>query len=95
MPEVLDLRQYKGTGLQPGEVLIPEEASGSVGEGSSGAGAAPVVDEEVLGQLVSMGFSENGSKRAIIATGCNDPEVRIHIYACICIVYIYIYIYGV
>jgi len=74
MPEELDLRPYKGTGLQPGEVLIPEEASASVGEGSSEA----AVDQEVLGQLVSMGFSENGSKRAIMATACNDPEVAMN-----------------
>ena len=36
--------------------------------------AASVIDEAVLVQLISMGFSENGSKRAMIATGSSDPD---------------------
>ena len=40
--------------------------------------AASVIDEAVLVQLISMGFSENGSKRAMIATGSSDPDTAMN-----------------
>ena len=38
----------------------------------------PQVDEEVVAMLTSMGFSVNGSKRAMLATGSNDPDTAMN-----------------
>ena len=38
----------------------------------------PAVDEEVVAMLTSMGFSVNGSKRAMLATGSNDPDTAMN-----------------
>lgn len=50
---------------QPGEELQPEEPAG--GAAAPAAPAAPQPDDTIVAQLVSMGFSENGSKRAALA----------------------------
>lgn len=68
-PQELDLEHLRSTGLQSGEDLLPEEATGT-----SSSEAAPQPDEAIVAQLVSMGFSENGSKRAVLATGNNSVE---------------------
>jgi ubiquitin carboxyl-terminal hydrolase 5/13 len=74
MPEQLDLECLRSTGLQPGETQQPEDeeaplsSSRGGGGGSGGAAAAPAAaaeaDATIVAQLISMGFSENGSKRA-------------------------------
>jgi ubiquitin carboxyl-terminal hydrolase 5/13 len=77
MPETLDLNQYRGHGLSPGEKeIIENNNSGSVGA----AQAAPVftIDEELVMNLVSMGFSENGCRRAAIATNNADMETAMN-----------------
>eukprot|EP00755_Sulcionema_specki_P034796 Sspe_Gene.103641::Locus_79475_Transcript_1_1_Confidence_1.000_Length_2558::g.103641::m.103641/K11836/USP5_13, UBP14; ubiquitin carboxyl-terminal hydrolase 5/13 len=61
MPDDLDLTAYKASGLQPGEEEMPAAAE-----------AKPKSDEvepspEIVMQLVSMGFGENGCKKACIA----------------------------
>lgn len=71
MPEQLDLAALRSTGPAEGEQLQPEEPAGgtaaAAGPGAAAAGAAaarPEPDATIVAQLVSMGFSENGSKRA-------------------------------
>ena len=75
MPETVDVESVRGTGLAPGEEELPADADeGGGGGGGSGSGAggepqAPVEpDASIVAQLVSMGFSEKGSKRAALAT---------------------------
>jgi len=63
-PEVLDLQALRGTGILPGETPLPE-AEEAV---SGGTPAAPVPDEAIVAQLMTMGFGENGCKRAALAT---------------------------
>jgi ubiquitin carboxyl-terminal hydrolase 5/13 len=68
------------SGQQVGEELLPEEPPASDGAASSASAAsgaaAPVMpDEALVVQLVSMGFSENGCKRAAIATNNANAEV--------------------
>jgi ubiquitin carboxyl-terminal hydrolase 5/13 len=58
---------------------MPESASGAASASSSSAAPAPaakVADESVVAQLVSMGFSENGSRKA--AMEHNDVEMAMN-----------------
>lgn len=66
MPMELDLGNLRATGLQDGEVLLEEPGN----DGSAGTNQASgvVPDVGIVRQLMDMGFSENGSKRAAIAT---------------------------
>jgi ubiquitin carboxyl-terminal hydrolase 5/13 len=72
MPEHLDLGQLRSSGPAEGEQLQPEQPDAAAAAGGGGgaaaaaaaAAAAPVPDATIVAQLVSMGFSENGSKRA-------------------------------
>lgn len=70
MPTELDLSALKGTGLVDGEVLMPEDPVVQVNEEEPGI----TPDPEIVSQLVAMGFSENGSKRAAIATNNVSAE---------------------
>ena len=84
MPEETTLEHLRGKGLQPGETALPEEepapaaatttgdASGGGGGGGGGGGVEP--DANIVSQLMAMGFSENGSKRAAIATSNASAE---------------------
>jgi len=70
IPERLSLEGLRGKGLQEGETEMPEEQTGNT--------AAPEVilpDESIVASLMSMGFSENGSKRAAVATSNASSEV--------------------
>jgi ubiquitin carboxyl-terminal hydrolase 5/13 len=69
VPETLDLEAYRSTGMLPGEVALPDEP-----EPAAAAPAAPTPDEGIVGQLVSMGFSENGAKRAALAVSNSNAE---------------------
>lgn len=75
MPDTLSLEHLRARGPQPGEQLQPEEpAGGGAGGGGGGIGGAPVTavtvepDPVIVAQLMSMGFGENGSRRATVAT---------------------------
>lgn len=70
VPESLDLSAHRGTGLREGEQLIPEDVAAPAAQSAD----AMVADEGVVMQLVSMGFSDNGSRRAALATGNADAE---------------------
>eukprot|EP00951_Prasinocladus_malaysianus_P018108 scaffold143861_cov22-Prasinocladus_malaysianus.AAC.1 len=45
-----------------------------VAESAQPAAAAPEPSPEIVSQLMSMGFSKNGSKRAALATGNSSAE---------------------
>ena len=73
--------RLRGSGPQPGEALQPEQAADAAGVGGGAthqapAAAAVVPDETIVAQLVSMGFGENGCRRAALATGNSNAEVR-------------------
>jgi len=61
-PESLDLESLRSTGPQPGEELMPDDKE------PAEAAACPSADEGMVAQLMGMGFAENGSKRACLAT---------------------------
>ena len=73
VPDKLDLERLRATGVQPGERLQPEDAPGDPPGhpmDTTGAESAGAVEPspEIVAQLTAMGFSENGSKRAAVAT---------------------------
>jgi len=76
VPEEISLQELKGTGPQDGEKLVPEEAEGG-GEAAI-APAAPTIDEGALGQLMDMGFTMNGCKRALTAVGGSNVEAAMN-----------------
>ncbi|WIA38801.1 hypothetical protein OEZ86_002085 [Tetradesmus obliquus] len=78
MPEELHIEQLRSSGPQPAEQLQPEEAAAAAAGGGAAApaaAAAPEPDPAIVTQLVTMGFSGNGSKRAAVATGNSNAEV--------------------
>ena len=79
VPETIDLAALRGEGPQPGEVLQPEEEAAAAAVTAATAATAATMaatpaaavaepDPELVASLVAMGFSENGSKRAVVAT---------------------------
>ena len=68
----LQLDQYKGAGLQPGEDELPVE--GGAGTGAS----APVPDAGIVSQLEGMGFSANAASRAALAVNNSDGEAAMN-----------------
>ena len=81
VPESIDLSAMRGSGPAEGEALLPEAeaeapagaAGGAAGGGGGAAGTEP--DETIVAQLISMGFSENGCKRAAVAVKNANAEV--------------------
>lgn len=77
MPEEISLEHLRGQGLQHDETELPEvdEPTAAV-NGGGGGGAEGIVepDAAIVSQLMGMGFSENGSKRAAIATSNSSAE---------------------
>eukprot|EP01065_Artemidia_motanka_P021747 TRINITY_DN25_c0_g1_i1.p1 TRINITY_DN25_c0_g1~~TRINITY_DN25_c0_g1_i1.p1 ORF type:complete len:872 (+),score=253.43 TRINITY_DN25_c0_g1_i1:91-2616(+) len=65
MPEELDLTAHKAHGLLEGETVMPEAEDKPKDEKPK-----IVPDEMLVAQLISMGFGENGCKKACIA--CNN-----------------------
>ena len=61
-------------GLQEGEVpMPPTPPSGSQQQTETASVSVP--DQDIVAQLISMGFSENGSKRAALATENSSADV--------------------
>jgi ubiquitin carboxyl-terminal hydrolase 5/13 len=78
MPDCLDLENLRGHGPQPNEVLQPADPmpTAPVAPPNTVTEFPPVVpDEELVAQLVSMGFQENVCRRAAIATGNAGVEM--------------------
>eukprot|EP00541_Cyclophora_tenuis_P001683 CAMPEP_0116575280 /NCGR_PEP_ID=MMETSP0397-20121206/19869_1 /TAXON_ID=216820 /ORGANISM="Cyclophora tenuis, Strain ECT3854" /LENGTH=285 /DNA_ID=CAMNT_0004104153 /DNA_START=268 /DNA_END=1125 /DNA_ORIENTATION=- len=72
IPEQLDLTPLRATGPQDGENLVPEEDEKPTT--SADQNGPPSIDEAALSQLMDMGFSMNGSKRALTAVGGSDLQ---------------------
>lgn len=71
VPEEIDLSYLRASGgLQGGEVAMPSSALAT----EDTASKQEVPSEDIVMQLVSMGFSENGSKRAALATHNTTAE---------------------
>lgn len=73
IPEEIDLSQYKAKGAQDGESLVPEEE-----EINKSVISKPEINEAALAQLMDMGFSMNGCKRALTAVGGDDSEAAMN-----------------
>eukprot|EP00301_Raphidiophrys_heterophryoidea_P003463 c11563_g1_i1.p1 GENE.c11563_g1_i1~~c11563_g1_i1.p1 ORF type:complete len:840 (+),score=204.41 c11563_g1_i1:24-2522(+) len=63
VPEEFDFNILRDTGRLPNEQMLPEDNGQQ-----QAASAAPVANPVIVAELVSMGFSENGCKRAVLAT---------------------------
>lgn len=64
MPEKLDLECLRGLGLLPTEEPQPQPS-----QAQQPAPAPKILpDPQIVDALIDMGFSENGSKRAAVAT---------------------------
>lgn len=74
MPEQIDLSSYKSKGVQEGEDLVPAEEETA----ASAPPSAPAISEAALSQLMDMGFSMNGCKRALTAVGGSDTEAAMN-----------------
>lgn len=78
MPEELHLEALRSNGPAPGEQLQPEDAQPAAAPATAAAAAArPEPDAGIVAQLVSMGFSENGSKRAGKGWPVNHAQVNL------------------
>eukprot|EP01025_Chloroclados_australasicus_P059005 TRINITY_DN7449_c1_g2_i6.p1 TRINITY_DN7449_c1_g2~~TRINITY_DN7449_c1_g2_i6.p1 ORF type:complete len:301 (+),score=57.36 TRINITY_DN7449_c1_g2_i6:244-1146(+) len=79
MPDTLDLEPYRAQGVQPGEVIQPEveqqeqqeqqQQDQSAQNEVTSPQQSPQINEGVVQQLMDMGFSQNGCRRAVIMTG--------------------------
>ena len=56
----IDLEDWRGQGLQPGEEELPADSGAS-----ASASAAPVPNAAIVDQLEGMGFSKNAASRAV------------------------------
>ena len=74
VPERLSLEGLRGHGLQPGEELQPAGGQDAAPAAPDAAPAGPRPDGTIVAQLVAMGFSENGSRRAAVATNNSGAE---------------------
>ncbi|CAF1355077.1 unnamed protein product [Adineta steineri] len=76
IPDEIDLNSLRATGFQHGETLMPD---GDISTGQSSASTSNIhVNEVLLQQLIDMGFSTEGCKRALINTGNNDIEAAMN-----------------
>jgi len=78
VPELLDLSEYAREGLGADEQEMPEATSDAPVPAAASTAVVAEADAGIVAQLVSMGFSENGSKRAAMATGNSDAEVAMN-----------------
>ena len=72
MPETMSLDHLRAKGAQPDETIMAEEEADAAKK--SEAAAPPEADEAIVAQVMSMGFSENGSRRAAIAVNNASAE---------------------
>ena len=75
VPIELDLSSYRGSGLQDGEVQINNDEAANTAENTQDTKSIVTADPGIVTQLISMGFSENGAKRAAIATNNVDADI--------------------
>ncbi|XP_060191022.1 ubiquitin carboxyl-terminal hydrolase 14 isoform X2 [Lycium barbarum] len=86
VPETIDISGMRSNGLQPGEELLPDSAAGA---GEQEQSIKILADEDIVAQLVSMGFNLlHCQKAAINTSNCgveaamdwllnhmNDPDI--------------------
>ncbi|KAL6305707.1 ubiquitin carboxyl-terminal hydrolase 14 [Sparassis latifolia] len=68
--DALQLDEYLGGGLQPGETELPDD--------KAAAPALPQFNEAAMGQLEAMGFPTIRCQKALLATGNNDAEAAMN-----------------
>ena len=73
VPKTISLEHLRATGLQPGEIELPEEEANISPQSVAPARVEP--DANIVSALMAMGFSENGSKRAALATNNASTEL--------------------
>ena len=76
IPEKIDLNDLRSSGPQDGEKLVPEEDETAAA--AAAPNAAPEINEGALCQLMDMGFSVNGCKRALTKVGGSDVEAAMN-----------------
>ena len=76
IPQELDLTSYRSKPAQEGEHLVP--AGEEEDKPEEAAPQAPEVNENALAQLMDMGFSLNGCKRALMRVGGSDVEAAMN-----------------
>ncbi|TXG67169.1 hypothetical protein EZV62_008444 [Acer yangbiense] len=69
VPDIIDISHMRSKGLQPGEELLPE--GGPADEVESNM---PVANEDIVAQLVSMGFNQLHCQKAAINTSNSGLE---------------------
>lgn len=69
VPETIDISSMRSNGIQPGEELLPDSAAGD-GEQSTKL----LADNDIVAQLVSMGFSQLHCQKAAINTSNSGVE---------------------
>jgi ubiquitin carboxyl-terminal hydrolase 5/13 len=77
IPEEVDLMALKATGPQEEEDLVREEEEES-DTTRAHLNAPFAIDEGAMGQLMDMGFSFNGCRRALTAVGGSDVEAAMN-----------------
>ena len=70
VPEQIDLAFLRGKGIQDGEEPLPENDGTSTLEVN--------FDQQILGQLVEMGFTKDACKRALWRTKSNNVEIALN-----------------
>uniref|UniRef100_A0A0D9UXG4 Ubiquitin carboxyl-terminal hydrolase n=1 Tax=Leersia perrieri TaxID=77586 RepID=A0A0D9UXG4_9ORYZ len=70
VPDIIDISHMRSKGMQPGEELLPEGASGD----NKGEPAYPVASEDIVSQLASMGFNYLHCQKAAISTSNTGVE---------------------
>ncbi|UJR35555.1 hypothetical protein I4U23_028308 [Adineta vaga] len=76
IPDEIDLNSLRATGFQHGETIMPDDDESK--RHTSGSTSNVHVNEVLLQQLVDMGFSTEGCKRALINTGNSDIEAAMN-----------------
>ncbi|KAK2639269.1 hypothetical protein Ddye_027064 [Dipteronia dyeriana] len=68
VPDIIDISHMRSKGLQPGEELLPEGGADEVESNM------PVANENIVAQLVSMGFNQLHCQKAAINTSNSGLE---------------------
>ncbi|XP_014677519.1 PREDICTED: ubiquitin carboxyl-terminal hydrolase 5-like [Priapulus caudatus] len=72
MPDTVDISMFRGSGLQPGEQELPEEAPPTVEP------ADVEIDDVIVTQLVEMGFAVEGCRKAVLNTRSQGIEAAMN-----------------
>uniref|UniRef100_A0A0E0JET7 Ubiquitin carboxyl-terminal hydrolase n=1 Tax=Oryza punctata TaxID=4537 RepID=A0A0E0JET7_ORYPU len=70
VPDIIDISHMRSKGIQPGEELLPEGASGD----NKAEPVHPVASEDIVSQLASMGFNYLHCQKAAISTSNTGVE---------------------